>query len=243
MCSKIIDSDAYRDVINVPIEGIQDFEEKEDKDNRKFQNLYSDNRFKSLLIPENSIQKRIQKLAQLIVKKSENKDRFDFLIVLTGAFIFGADLGREIYKISGIEVIFHIVKLSTYKNEIKGKGEISRQVTFELEPKDIEKRDIIIVEDIVDQGFTINALLDYLIKKKNVNSVKICSLLLKNLDNPSKEVKQSRKNIENHLDFIGFTVPDIWVAGYGIDASNDFRSLPFIIGVNEDFYLSNWKFF
>jgi len=69
--------------------------------------------------------------------------------------------------------------------------------------------------------------------------VKICSLLLKNLDNPSQEVIQSRKNIERYLDFVGFTVPDIWVAGYGIDASNDFRSLPFIIGVNEDFYLSN----
>ncbi|RLI61764.1 MAG: hypothetical protein DRO88_12635, partial [Promethearchaeia archaeon] len=93
--------------------------------------------------------------------------------------------------------------------------------------------------DIIDQGFTLNALMNYLVKNKKVNSVKICSLLLKKLENPSKEVKQSRKNIESHLDFIGFTVPDIWVAGYGIDASDDFRSLPFIIGVNEKFYLDN----
>ena len=238
MSLKIIKSDEYRNVIDVPFEGIRDFEEKEDKNRKKYQDLYSDNRFKSLLIPEKLLQKRIHKLAQLIVKKVDNKDRIDFLIVLTGAFIFGADLGREIYKISGIEVIFHTVKLSTYKDEIKVKGEISRQVKFELEPMNIENRDIIIIEDIVDQGFTLNALLDYLIKKKKVNSVKICSLLLKTLDNPSKEVKQSRKNIESYLDFIGFTVPDIWVAGYGIDASNDFRSLPFIIGVNENFYLS-----
>lgn len=239
MCSKIIGPDEYRNIINVPIEGIQDFEEKEDKIRKKYQNLYSDNRFKSLLIPEKSLQKRIHNLAQLIIKDYEKKDRIDFLIVLKGAFIFGADLGREIYRISEIEVIFHTVKLSTYQNEIKGKGEISRQVKFELEPTDIEKRDIIIVEDIVDQGFTINALLDYLLTKKKVNSIKICTLLLKKLDNPSKEVKQSRKNIESHLNFVGFTVPDIWVAGYGIDASNDFRSLPFIIGVNEEFYLSN----
>ena len=239
MCSKVINSDEYGNVINVPIEGIQDFEEKEDNNGKKYQNLYSDNRFKSLLIPEKSLQKRIQKLARLIVKKVDNKDRIDFLIVLTGSFIFGADLGREIYKISGLEVFFHTVKLSTYQDEIKREGEINRQVKFELEPTDIEKRDIIIIEDIIDQGFTLNALLDYLVKKKKVNSVKICSLLLKNLDNPSKEVKQSRKNIESHLDFIGFTVPDIWVAGYGIDASNDFRSLPFIIEVNENFYLSN----
>ena len=239
MGSKIIDSDEYRNIINVPIEGIQDFEEKEDKNLEKYRNLYSDIRFKSLLIPEKSLQKRIQNLAHLIVKKGDNKGRIDFLIVLTGAFIFGADLSREIYKISGIEVFFHTVKLSTYQDEIKTEGEISRQVKFELEPTDIEKRDIIIIEDIVDQGFTLNALLDYLVKKRKVNSVKICSLLLKNLDNPSKEVKQSRKNIESHLNFIGFTVPDIWVAGYGIDASNDFRSLPFIIGVDENFYLSN----
>ncbi len=239
MCSKIINSDEYMNVISVPTEGIKNFEEKEDGNNKVYQNLYSDNRFKSLLIPEESLKKRIQELAQLIVKKVDNKDRIDFLIVLTGAFIFGADLGREIYKISGIEVFFHTVKLSTYQDEIKREGEINRQVKFELKPTDIEKRDIIIIEDIVDQGFTLNALLNYLVKKMKVNSVKICTLLLKNLDNPSKEVKQSRKYIESHLTFIGFTVPDIWVAGYGIDASNDFRSLPFIIGVNKKFYLSN----
>jgi len=239
MCSKMINSDEYMNVISVPMEGIQNFKEKEDGNNKIYQNLYSDNRFKSLLIPEKSLKKRIQELAQLIVKKVDNKDRIDFLIVLTGAFIFGADLAREIYKISGIEVFFHTVKLSTYQDEIKREGEINRQVKFELKPIDIEKRDIIIIEDIVDQGFTLNALLNYLVKKMKVNSVKICTLLLKNLDNPSKEVKQSRKYIESHLNFIGFTVPDIWVAGYGIDASNDFRSLPFIIGVNEKFYLSN----
>ncbi|MHA1512051.1 MAG: phosphoribosyltransferase family protein, partial [Promethearchaeota archaeon] len=219
---KIIKSDEYRNVIDVPIEGIRDYEEKEDKNLEIYQNLYSDIRFRSLLIPEKSLQKRIQHLAKLIVKNHENKSRFDFLIVLTGAFIFGADLSRKIYKISGIDVFIHSVKLSTYQDEVKRKGEINRQVRFELEPLDIEKRDIIIIEDIIDQGFTLNALMDYLVKKKKVNSVKICSLLLKKLDNPSQEVKQSRKNIENHVDFIGFTVPDIWVAGYGIDASNDF---------------------
>ncbi|MHA1512378.1 MAG: phosphoribosyltransferase [Promethearchaeota archaeon] len=234
MYSKIISSDDYRNIINVPIEGIQDFEEKEGNNGKKYHDLYSDSRFKTLLITEKTLQKRIHNLAQSIVKKGENVKKYDF-----GAFIFGADLGREIYKICGIDVIFHTVKLSTYQGEIKGKGELSRQVKFELEPLDIEKRDIIIVEDIIDQGFTLNALREYLIKNKKVNSVKICSLLLKNLDNPSQEVIQSRKNIERHLDFVGFTVPDIWVAGYGIDASNDFRSLPFIIGVNEEFYLKN----
>jgi len=239
MRSKIIHLDDYMNTINVPNEGIQDFEEKEDKIKEKYQNLFSDNRFKLLLIPEISLQKRIQNLAKLIIKNNVNKGRIDFLIVLTGAFIFGADLSKEIYKISETEVFFHTVKLSTYQNEIKKKGEISREVKFELEPIDIENRDIIIIEDIIDQGFTLNALMNYLVKNKKVNSVKICSLLLKKLENPSKEVKQSRKNIESHLDFIGFTIPDIWVAGYGIDASNDFRSLPFIIGVNEKFYLDN----
>ncbi len=239
MCSKIIVSGEYENIINVPIEGIQEFEGNENVNMEKYQKLNSDIRFKSLLIPEKSLQNRIQNLAQSIINKSKNKSRLDFLIVLTGAFIFGADLSRHIYRISGIEVTFHTVKLSTYQDEIKGKGEINRQVKFELEPMDIENRDIIIIEDIIDQGFTLNALMDYLVKNKKAKSVKICSLILKNLDNPSIEVKQSRKNIESHLDFIGFTVPDIWVAGYGIDASNDFRSLPFIIGVNEDFYRSN----
>ena len=237
MCSKNIDPEDYKNIINVTIEGIQDFEGDKNINREEYQKLYSDIRFKSLLIPEKSLQKRIQNLAQLIIKKGIKKSRLDFLIVLTGAFIFGADLGRQIYKICGNDVFFHMVKLSTYQDEIKGKGEINRQVKFELEPMDIENRDIIIIEDIIDQGFTLNALMDYLVKNKKANSVKICSLLLKNLDNPSQEVIQSRKNIESHLDFIGFTVPDIWVAGYGIDASNDFRSLPFIIGVNEDFYL------
>lgn len=238
MPKKMITADDYKNIINVPLEGIQDVNVQGDYFKSKYSRLISDNRFQVLLISELSLQKRIENLAKKIINSNLNKTRIDILFVLTGAFIFAADLSREIYKCGGPEVYFHIVKLSTYQDEIKKAGEIARQVKFELTPIDVENRDIIIVEDIVDQGFTLNALNEYLLNKKHVNSVKICSLLLKKLDNPSEEVKQSRKNIESYLDFIGFTVPEIWVAGYGIDASSNFRSLPFIIGVNQEYYLS-----
>ncbi|NMB66391.1 MAG: hypoxanthine phosphoribosyltransferase, partial [Spirochaetes bacterium] len=91
------------------------------------------------------------------------------------------------------------------------------------------------VEDIADQGFTLSWLKNYLLHERNAKSLKICSLLYKRLDNPSQEVQNIRRQLD--IDYIGFTVPDVWVAGYGIDAAYEYRHLPFIVRVNEEYFV------
>jgi len=93
------------------------------------------------------------------------------------------------------------------------------------------------LDDIVDDAFTITHLRQDLLDHGITESkLKTCVLLNKILDNPSEQVKKLRNQIT--LDYVGFEIPDRWIAGYGIDAGEDFRELPFIVAVNENYYLN-----
>ncbi len=231
-----IEENEYMSPIRVPIEGILDAENQQSYRTVSQAKLEEDKRFQCLLIPEVCLQKRIKVIAQEILQQNEGKSRLDLLVVLNGAFMFAADLGRELFVQRNLDIYFHYIKVSTYSTEIKLAGETSRKVKIKFEPEDIAGRDIIIVEDIIDQGFTMNALRDYLLNTMQANSVEICTLLLKYLDQPTSAVIAERKKLNPR--YVGFKVPDKWVAGYGIDAGNDFRYLPFIIDVNEEEYLN-----
>jgi hypoxanthine phosphoribosyltransferase len=231
-----IEENEYMSPIRVPIEGILDAENQQSYRTVGQAKLEEDKRFQCLLIPEVCLQKRIKIIAQEILQQNEGKSRLDLLVVLNGAFMFAADLGRELFVQRNLDIYFHYIKVSTYNTEIKLAGESSRKVKIKFEPEDIAGRDIIIVEDIIDQGFTMNALRDYLLNTMQAKSVEICTLLLKYLDQPTSVVIAERKKLNPR--YVGFKVPDKWVAGYGIDAGNDFRYLPFIIDVNEEEYLN-----
>ncbi len=231
-----IEENEYMSPIRVPIEGILDAENQQSYRTVSQAKLEEDKRFQCLLIPEVCLQKRIKVIAQEILQQNEGKSRLDLLVVLNGAFMFAADLGRELFVQRNLDIYFHYIKVSTYNTEIKLAGETSRKVKIKFEPEDIAGRDIIIVEDIIDQGFTMNALRDYLLNTMQAKSVEICTLLLKYLDQPTSAVIAERKKLNPR--YVGFKVPDKWVAGYGIDAGNDFRYLPFIIDVNEEEYLN-----
>ncbi|MDH5467993.1 MAG: hypothetical protein OEY25_11295, partial [Candidatus Aminicenantes bacterium] len=71
------------------------------------------------------------------------------------------------------------------------------------------------------------------------NSLKVCVLFNKVLKNPTKEVRKIKEKLA--IDYLGFEIPDRWIAGYGIDAGGDFRHLPYIITVREDYYLNKKK--
>ena len=231
----LIQESDYKTPIRVPIEGILDAQNQQSYRTVGQAKLEEDKRFHRLLIPEVCLQKRIKILAREILQQNEGKSRLDLLVVLNGAFMFAADLGRELFVQRNLDIYFHYIKVSTYSTDIKQDGETSRRVKIKFEPEDIADRDIIIVEDIIDQGFTMNALRDYLLNKKHAKSVEICTLLLKYLDQPTSAVIAERKKLNPK--YVGFKVPDKWVAGYGIDAGNDFRYLPFIIDVNEKEYM------
>lgn len=223
----------YNSIIDVPTQGVCD--NSEDCSSYLNQSaLIHDPRLHSVLITEHCIQKRVNALASDIVRDYNHTHHIDILLVLTGSFIFTADLSRAIYRQGAINASIHCIKTSVYDKTIKSSGEHYRAVTLELSPKNIEGRDILLVEDIADQGFTLSWLKNYLLHERSAKSLKICSLLYKRLDNPTREVQNIRNQLE--IDYIGFTVPDVWVAGYGIDAAYEYRHLPFIVRVNEEYF-------
>lgn len=191
-----------------------------------------------ILVPERYIKERIKALARKISKDYEMVQEINLVTILKGAFVFASDLGREIYNVSGLkgpEIRFDFIKAVTYGKEIKQTQESQRKVHIELKPLDLRGKDVLLIEDIVDQGFTLWEIKKNLLEKESLNSLKTCALFNKVLKNPSEEVREIKEKLV--LDYLGFEIPDRWIAGYGIDAGGDFRHLPFIVAVKENYYL------
>jgi hypoxanthine phosphoribosyltransferase len=227
----------YKNVIKVPEKGLAG----KDDDAEVMSTISFDkkNRIDRVLIPETCLKRRIQALAQEICRDYKDKEELIFIIILKGAFVFASDLGREIYKICGLpgpEIRYGFIKAVTYGEEIKHPEEEKRNVKIELKAEHLEGRDVLLIEDIVDQGYTLLEIRRKLLEEENLNSLKICALLSKILKNPTKEVRKIKNKLI--LDYLGFEIPDRWIAGYGIDAGEDFRHLPFIISVKENYYLN-----
>lgn len=160
-----------------------------------------------ILIDEETLKKRIKELAKEIEKDYEGKD-INLICILKGSIMFTADLARAINK--NIRIDF--LRVSSYENTE------SKEINFVkgLMPN-IEGKDIILIEDIVDSGKTMNFLVPYL-NKMNPKSIKVCTLL----DKPS------RRTVPFTPDYIGFTIEDKFVLGYGLDYNQDYRNLNYI---------------
>ena len=192
-----------------------------------------------VLIPETCLKRRIKALAREICRDYKDSKELILVSILKGAFVFASDLGREIYnnyRFEGPEIRFDFIKAVTYGEEIKQSEESKRKVRIELKPANLRGKDVLLIEDIIDQGFTLFEIKQQLLEKENPSSLKICALLNKILKNPSKEVRELKDKLV--IDYLGLEIPDRWIAGYGIDAGEDFRHLPFVISVKEDYYLN-----
>ncbi len=220
----------YRGVVDVSRGGAAD---SGDDIDALIREITPDPRITGLLITERCILKRIEALAGEILSDYPSGP-IETLPVLAGTFMFAPDLARALYRAGAMDVRFHFAKLSTYANGIKSGGETHRAVHTHLFPEDLAGKDILIVEDIIDQGFTMRRLRQMLLEEKKANSVRICALLVKRLDNPTEEVRRAREGLT--IDYAGFSFPDVWIAGYGIDAAGEFRNVPHIITVNEALY-------
>ena len=170
--------------------------------------LKKENGIKKILIDENTVKQKVKELAQKI--NNDYKDKTPCLIgLLKGSFVFIADLAREID--TNIEVDFMIV--SSYGNEnIGSEIKILKDVDIPLTGKDV-----IIVEDIIDTGYTLEKICEIL-QTRNVASLKICTLLN----------KPSRRKVDIKIDYNGFDIEDEFVVGYGIDYAQKYRNLPYI---------------
>ena len=128
--------------------------------------------------------------------------------ILKGAFVFLADLMRNL----AVPVEVDFVRLASYGSGMESKGSVA--LTKDLET-DIQGRDVLVVEDIVDSGRTLKELLEKL-GRRNPRSIKTCALL----------DKRHRREVELHIDYVGFVMDDGFVVGYGLDWAEAFRYLP-----------------
>ena len=159
-----------------------------------------------VLISRERIAERVRELAQEI--NSDYKGESLYVIgILTGAFVFMADLARELE----VDLKVEFMGVSSYKDGTKSSGnlEITKDIKTEL-----AGANVLIVEDIVDTGLTAARLVE-MMKLRKVKSVKVCALLN----------KQSRRENEFAADYVGFDIEDKFVVGYGLDCGGRFRGL------------------
>ena len=161
------------------------------------------------LITQRQIEKRIQELGTKITADYEGKE-IVMVCLLKGAYVFFADLVRNIHI--PVEVDFMMV--STYGARASSSGVV--KIISDLSSS-IKGKDVLLVEDIVDSGLTLSYLYKTM-KAKKPRSLKLCVLL----------DKVERRKYEIPIDYIGFTVPNKYVIGYGLDYQDRYRNLPYI---------------
>lgn len=165
-----------------------------------------------VLIDEQTLQNRIYELAKQIEKDYEGKE-LTLVCILKGSTIFTVDLAKKMNKKLKLE----FMQVSSYIGEKISSGKINLKLDL---PEVLEGENLLIVEDIIDTGRTLNYLIKHL-KQKNPASIKICTLL----DKPE------RREYDVKVDYVGFQVPDKFVIGYGLDDKEFYRNLPYIAEV------------
>lgn len=166
---------------------------------------------KYILADENKIAETCDRLAAQINADYSNQDReLIFVIVLKGSVLFATDLIRRINRPCTME----FMKVSSYGAGVETSGFI--EVSLDLK-RDIKDCDVIIIEDIIDSGRTLQKLCS-LLENRGAHSVKCCTLL----DKPS------RRQVEMVADYTGIVIPDEFVVGYGLDFAEYYRNLPYI---------------
>lgn len=179
--------------------------------------MYMQNDIKEILITEEQIKQKTKELGRKITEYYKGRDLV-VIGILKGCVIFLSDLIREI----DLPLTLDFMVVSSYGASTKSSGVV--RIIKDLE-KDIQNKDVLIVEDIVDSGLTLSYLVEYL-NSRNANSVKICTIL----DKPE------RRKAKVNIDFSGFQIPDEFVVGYGLDYSEIYRNLPFVCILKPEVY-------
>ena len=168
-----------------------------------------------VIMPREVIAKRVKELADQIAKDL-NKQEVLVVGILTGASLFLTDLVREMPEDMDVRIDF--MSVSSYMQDTTTSGVV--RILHDIK-KSIEGKNVLVVEDIIDSGLTLNYLLKLLQSRKPA-SLKTCVLL----DKPS------RRKTEVKVDYVGFEIPDEFVVGYGLDYAGKWRHLKDIRNVN-----------
>ena len=169
-----------------------------------------------VIISEDDIKARVAGLAWEIEADYADAERIILVGILKGAFIFLADLARAL----SIRHIVDFMAVSSY-GDTTSTGAV-RLVLDLREP--IENEHVIIVEDIVDTGNTLEYLV-HTLKGRNPASIRTCALS-----------RKDRAQLDVPIDYLGFEIPDVWVVGYGLDYADTHRTLPFVAELKPEVY-------
>lgn len=172
-----------------------------------------------ILISEDQLQARVRELGQEISRDYEGRDLL-LICILRGGVMFLTDLMRAL-------TIPHHIDFMAVSSYGAGARHSSGQVRITLDlTTSIEERDVLLVEDIIDSGYTIASVLE-LLHARRPRSLKVCTLL----------DKAERRETEIPIHYCGFVIPNKFVFGYGLDLDEYYRNLPFIGVVRPDKYL------
>jgi hypoxanthine phosphoribosyltransferase len=166
------------------------------------------------LVTQEQMRTRIRELGRQIASDYAGKDLV-LLGVLKGAYAFYADLARAIR----IPLRVDFIVVTSYGTRSKSSGKV-KLVSDLTEP--VTGKDVLLVEDIVDSGLTVNYLLKNLAKRKP-RSIKVCTLLS----------KPERRTIDVDLQYVGFKIPNKFVVGYGLDYQQKYRNLPYLAALDQ----------
>lgn len=167
------------------------------------------------LIDAGTIARRVAELGREITHDYLGKEPV-MIVVLKGSYVFAADLARHI----DLDVSIDFLGVRSYGDDPQSTGVV--QITADL-TQSIEGKHVIVVEDIVDTGLTVSYLYENL-ETRRPASIKLASLLH----------KPARTQVPAQIDYLGFTIDDVFVVGYGLDYRQRFRNLPYLAVVTDD---------
>lgn len=177
--------------------------------------MYDD--LSEILLSEEKIAEIVKNMGQQISKDYEGKNLL-LVSVLKGSLIFMADLMRHITVPCSIDFL----SVSSYGSGTSTTGEV--RILKDLDAS-LEGKDVLVVEDILDSGVTLSYLLKNL-SARNPSSIRLCTLL----DKPE------RRRINVHADYIGASIPDAFIVGYGLDYSEKYRNIPYVAVLKPEVY-------
>ena len=162
------------------------------------------------LIDRKTVENRIKELAKQIEKDYAGEEVY-CVGLLKGSVVFLSDLVKEI----NTPVVIDFMSVSSYGSETVSSGDVKILKDTDL---DLRGKHVLIIEDIIDTGLTLEHVIRYFKESKGVKTLKTCTLLS----------KPERRKVNIDIDYVGFDVPDKFVIGYGLDYDQKYRNLPYI---------------
>lgn len=174
---------------------------------------------KKILFTKEDIQARLKELGAQITRDYQDAKSLLVIGILKGSCVFFADLIREI----DLPLEIEFMSVSSYQDSSISSGEV--KITKDVGTS-VSKKHVLFVEDIIDTGFTMSKVME-MFTERGAISVKLCSLLS----------KPDRRKVDIDIHYLGFTIPDEFVIGYGLDFAERYRNLPYVGVLDEKVYM------